>query len=52
MDEDLTFLASTHNPHCTIIIDKQLVGYYTIQLMTEGALFLSYDQQEYHLSGV
>ncbi|MEM8534706.1 MAG: helix-turn-helix transcriptional regulator [Chloroflexota bacterium] len=51
MDEDLTFLASTHNPHCTIVIDKHLVGYYTMQLMTEGTLFLSYDQQEYQLSG-
>lgn len=52
MDKELTFLANTHSPHCTIVIDKQLVGYYTIQLMTAGALFLSYDQQEYHLSGV
>lgn len=51
MNDDLTFLATSHMPECTIRIDKHLVGYATIQLMTRGSVELSYDDRCYHLEG-
>lgn len=51
MNEDLTFLATSHIPNSTILVDKHLVGYATIQLMTQGHVLLSYDDRAYSLEG-
>lgn len=51
MDPDLTFLAATCEPNCSIRVDKHLVGYSTIQFMERGGVSLAYDDAEYLLEG-
>jgi AraC-like DNA-binding protein len=51
MSDSLTILATTYAPVCRYRVDKHLVGYYTIQYMSEGAIELSYDDRLYRLEG-
>lgn len=48
---DLTFLATSRSPHCTIRIDKRLDGYYTIQFMERGGVQLGYDDRWTRMEG-
>src|SRR5689334_11788656 len=50
-DPGLVFLHFNHSPRCTAVVDKHFVGYYTLQLMSRGALELLYDQRRYELRG-
>ena len=49
--DDLVFLATSRTPHCTLRLDKHVVGYYTMQFMDEGAVELAYDDDWATLSG-
>jgi AraC-like DNA-binding protein len=51
MSDHLTILATSYQPECRIHIDKHIVGYYTIQFMSEGGVDLSYDDRHYSLKG-
>jgi AraC-like DNA-binding protein len=51
MSDHLTILAASYQPECRIHIDKYIVGYYTIQFMSEGGVDLSYDDRHYSLKG-
>lgn len=53
MRDDLILLASSNVPNNRSFLNKYLIGYSTIQFVTEirGTLFVAYDDQEYHLSG-
>ena len=44
MSADLIFLHGAHFPRCTARVDKRFDGYYTIQLITAGAVELCYDE--------
>lgn len=37
-------------PTCTHVVDKHFDGYYSLQLMTSGGIFLGYDDQTYTLT--
>lgn len=45
MTFDLHFLHSSAEPCCTALVDKHFENYWTLQLMTEGALELIYADQ-------
>jgi AraC-like DNA-binding protein len=47
--DDLTFLATTRQPHCAFRLDKHLIGYYTLQFITDGTLSLAYDDRWFAL---
>ena len=51
MRDDLILLASSNAPLARVFVDKHLHGYSTIQFATRicGALFLAYDEREWHL---
>lgn len=51
MPDDFRFLHSAHTARCTANVDKHFDGYHTLQLMTRGAIHLSYDAAEYDLAG-
>ena len=51
MEPELVFLHGKGLPRCTAEIAKHFVGYRTIQLMTEGAIDLAYDQRTWRLEG-
>jgi AraC-like DNA-binding protein len=51
MSDHLTILAASYQPECRIHIDKHIVGYYTIQFMSEGGVDLSYDDRHYPMQG-
>jgi AraC-like DNA-binding protein len=51
MNDSLTILATTYAPQCAHRVDKRLVGYYTVQYMSAGAVELSYDTRTYRLEG-
>jgi len=51
MSDGLTFLHGSHTPSCTAVVDKHFDGYMTLQLMTRGAIDLSYDQVQHGLAG-
>lgn len=48
---DLAFLACSNHPAMWQVVDKHLVGYYTIQYMETGAVQVSYDDRRYVLEG-
>jgi AraC-like DNA-binding protein len=50
-DPGLIFLHCNHFPRCTAVVDKYFADYYTLQLMSRGAIELSYDQRRYELRG-
>ncbi len=49
MPADLVFLHGRHTRRCRARVDKRFVGYHTLQLATEGAVELFYDQQRHLL---
>src|SRR4028118_1877746 len=51
MKDDLVFLASTRQWTSDLVVDKHLEGYATMQFMSRGAVEISYDKDEYSLSG-
>jgi len=51
VSDGLTFLHGSHTPDCTAVVDKHFAGYVTLQLMTRGAIALSYDREQYALTG-
>lgn len=44
-------LHSAHVPQCTARVDKYFDGYFTLQYMTRGGIFLQYDEEKYQLRG-
>jgi len=50
-DADLTFLASSNMPHCRQVLDKHVVGYYTMQFMERGGVDLAYDDRWTRMEG-
>ncbi|MEM6393676.1 MAG: helix-turn-helix transcriptional regulator [Planctomycetota bacterium] len=46
----LSFLHGSHNPRCIASVDKHF-DYHTLQLMTAGAIELSYGHDHYRLDG-
>lgn len=50
MNDDLTFLHGQHIPRCIATVDKRF-PYHTIQIMTQGAVELFYDDTRYALRG-
>jgi AraC-like DNA-binding protein len=48
---DLTFLHSNRELRCSAIVDKQFVGYSTLQFMESGSIQLSYDDRKHLLTG-
>jgi AraC-like DNA-binding protein len=44
--QSLQLLHSSYQPDCKAIVDKYFENYYTLQLITSGELFLSYDKRE------
>lgn len=51
MRSDLQFLHFAHYLHCTARVDKHFEGYYSLQMMSQGQVQLSYDQTHYTLDG-
>lgn len=51
MQDQLVFLAGSHNPHAQSNIDKFLEGYATIQFMQRGAVEVAYDGEAQVLRG-
>jgi len=51
VSDGLTFLHGSHTPCCTAVVDKHFEGYVTLQLMTRGAIDLSYDHVHHALAG-
>lgn len=49
--EDLTFLATSSAPECTLRLDKHVVGYYTLQFMERGGVELGYDERWRRMEG-
>ena len=49
----LVFLATSHNPHCTLRLDKHLHGYHTMQFMSAGSggVCVGYGEQIHRLDG-
>ena len=47
----MVFLHGSRTPSCTAVVDKHFDGYVTLQLMTRGAITLSYDQVHHALAG-
>lgn len=47
----INILHWSHAPQCRARVDKRFEGYYVLQLMTRGAIDLTYDADEHHLSG-
>jgi AraC-like DNA-binding protein len=45
----IQILHGSHVPDCHANVDKFFEGYYSIQLISSGDLFLSYDRRELHL---
>ena len=50
MPEDLTFLHARYRAECVATTDKRF-DYHTLQLMTRGAVVLSYDRRAFELRG-
>jgi AraC-like DNA-binding protein len=48
---DLAFLAYSKNPVTYQVVDKHLVGYYTIQYMEHGSVQLAYDDRRFAMDG-
>lgn len=48
---DLTFLHGSHTPRCVSVVDKRFPDYCSFQVMTRGAIDLSYDRESYTLQG-
>lgn len=48
---DLAFLACSSHPQMIQVVDKHLVGYWTIQYMERGHVELSYDDRRYLIEG-
>lgn len=48
---ELEFLHGNYTPRCVAEVDKHYPDYCSFQLMTAGAVDISYDQEEHHLSG-
>jgi AraC-like DNA-binding protein len=48
---DCRFLHGVETPFCTAVVDKHFVGYSTLQFITRGELYLSYNARAYALSG-
>jgi len=51
MNDSLIFFASTREPQCSIVRDKHLDGYYTLQYIDHGSVWLAYDDREHTLAG-
>jgi len=49
--QDLFFLHSAHNPRCRVHMDKYFDGYFTLQLVSAGAVEVRYDDRVYKLTG-
>jgi AraC-like DNA-binding protein len=50
--KQIVLLAATQSPQCTHVVDKHLDGYYTIQFMDSGGVWLAYDEREFRLEGL
>lgn len=53
MHDDLIFLATTRTPQSRVCVDKYLVGYFTMQFMSDshGPMELYYDERHWTLEG-
>jgi len=51
MNDSLIFFASSRDPRCSIVKDKYLDGYYTLQYIDHGDVYLAYDNREHVLEG-
>lgn len=47
MNDDLKFLHGNHQEECTAVVDKHYEGYYTIQLISGGAVEAFYEEKRY-----
>ena len=47
----LNILHHSHLPECRARVDKRFDGYYVLQLITEGAIDITYDSQSLRLEG-
>lgn len=48
---DCRFLHGSETTHCQAVVDKQFVGYSTLQFIVRGTLYLSYNAKQHELSG-
>ncbi|MEO7718932.1 MAG: AraC family transcriptional regulator [Capsulimonas sp.] len=51
MNDTLFFFASTRDERCRMVKDKHLDGYYTLQYIDSGGVWLAYDDREHILEG-
>lgn len=51
MQSDLKFLHWGNRPECDASLEKHFDGYHSLQLITRGHVFLSYDEEIHHLGG-
>lgn len=49
MDGELTFLATSRTPQCRQRLDKHVIGYATIQFVTQGGVRVGYDERWFDL---